>query len=384
MNARDLADRLAELLRRERDCMAQFLVALAEFDRQQLWLGLGYSSLFAFVSRRLGLSESATFFRVKAAQLMQRYPELVEPLRDGRLCMSTMGELAKVITPENRAEVIPRFFHHSKQQARELVAVLKPVETPPTRDVVRPVRLSSAAAVSVRPAALVPAERGDVAAAHAPSELRLGEVGDANSPAPAVNAPLSRPAARDVVDPLTAELSRLSITVSPAFLAKLRAARDALSHCMPGATTEDILSAGLDLVLAEAAKRRGAVQRPQEKPRPSKDPGHVTAAVRRAVFERDGGCCQFPVDGGGVCGSTYQVEVDHLTPKALGGTARLEDLRLACRAHNIYAARQVFGDEHMSRWVRVAATGPSAGRDERSAGSTSREGARPSGDEPPP
>ena len=67
---------------------------------------------------------------------MQRFPEIVEPLRDGRLCITSIVELAKVITPENRTEVVPRFFHCSNREAKEVSAEIDPVEAVPRREVV--------------------------------------------------------------------------------------------------------------------------------------------------------------------------------------------------------------------------------------------------------
>ncbi len=143
MNARELSARLSELLRREHDSMADFLVALADFDRRRLWVELGYSSLFWFLHRELGLSKGASFYRKTAAELVQRFPEVIEPLRDGRICISSVAELAKVISPENRAEVLPRFFHCSKREAIEVAAEIKPVEGAPRREVVTAVRVAA-------------------------------------------------------------------------------------------------------------------------------------------------------------------------------------------------------------------------------------------------
>jgi hypothetical protein len=39
--AREFTVRLQDLLRREHTAMADFIVALADFDRQRLWLELG-------------------------------------------------------------------------------------------------------------------------------------------------------------------------------------------------------------------------------------------------------------------------------------------------------------------------------------------------------
>ncbi|MGE5047362.1 MAG: HNH endonuclease, partial [Deltaproteobacteria bacterium] len=64
--ARVQAGRLADLLRRERAEMAEFLLALAEFDEQRGWLELGYSSLFYFLHRELGLSKGAAHYRKTA------------------------------------------------------------------------------------------------------------------------------------------------------------------------------------------------------------------------------------------------------------------------------------------------------------------------------
>jgi hypothetical protein len=50
--------------------------------------------LFYFLHRELGLSKSAAFQRMTAAQLIHKYPEVVEPLRDGRLCLSTVTEVS--------------------------------------------------------------------------------------------------------------------------------------------------------------------------------------------------------------------------------------------------------------------------------------------------
>ena len=87
----------------------------------------------------------AAFYRKTAAELIQRFPEIVDPLRDGRLCMTSVVELAKVLTPENREDVLPRFFHLSKSGAKAVSAALRPAEAAPHRAVVTAVRPTAAA-----------------------------------------------------------------------------------------------------------------------------------------------------------------------------------------------------------------------------------------------
>ena len=116
--------------------MAEFLVALSDFDRRRAWADLGYANLFWFLHRELGLSMGAAHYRKVAAWLIQKHPELVQPLRDGRLCLTSIVELAKVLTVENSLEVLPRYFHLSRREAAEVSAAIRPVEQPPLREVV--------------------------------------------------------------------------------------------------------------------------------------------------------------------------------------------------------------------------------------------------------
>jgi hypothetical protein len=172
-------------------------------------------------------------------------------------------------------------------------------------------------------------------------------------PAPAAAATPATPRAsicQPEVEPLSAHAHRLHVTVSGRFLRKLEEAKSALSHSRPGATPEEILEAGLDLLLAGAAKRKGLVEKPLSAPRPAKA-DHIPAHVKRAVWTRDGGRCQWPLDSGGICGSTLRLEFDHVVPRARGGASDVDGLRLLCRFHNDLAAREVYGDEWMDRFT---------------------------------
>src|SRR5512133_3661269 len=206
--AREQTAALAALLRREHDALADFLVALADFDARRVWAELGQTSLFWFLHRELGLSKGAAQYRKTAAELVQRVPEIVEPLRDGHLCLSSIVELAHVITPENQAEVLPRFFRLSRKEAAALVAELRPVEAPSRREVVTRVRVSAPAAATMAepPSPVTPSSEADAG--------WLADLPDANSPADG-RVLLSRLDEKpDVAGPLTADLRRFHVTVS--------------------------------------------------------------------------------------------------------------------------------------------------------------------------
>jgi hypothetical protein len=349
--ARDLTARLAELLRKEHGAMADFLVLLADFDARKLWRDLGHASLFAFLRRELGLSAGAAQYRKTAAELVQKFPAVEAALRDGRLCLSSVIELAKVITPENAAEVVPRFFGLSSRDAAQVAVSIRPVEDPPQRDVVTPLR---GAVTEPRAAIEAPAPAGE-ADETACQEVRAPEIETMNGVGAPPPAP--PPAPWSTVEPLSAEQARLHVTVSRRFLEKLRAATAALSHAHPDGGMEDILEAGLDLVLAEHARRKGLVAKPRkDAPATDPEPHHIPAHVKRAVWKRDGGRCQFRLEDGSICGSVFQLEFDHIRPRARGGPSTIENVRLACRPHNGLAARRVLGDACVDRFTRSKGT----------------------------
>ena len=62
---------------------------------------------------------------------------------------------------------------------------------------------------------------------------------------------------------------------------------------------------------------------------------HIPAAVRRHVWQRDGGrCCYRDPLTGRRCNSSHLLQIDHLLPVAHGGGEDPANLRLACLAHH--------------------------------------------------
>jgi hypothetical protein len=269
-----------------------------------------------------------------------------------------------VLTPENREEVLPRFFHRSRQEAKAVSAELRPAEAAPHRTVMTAMPIPDSARAPV--AAVQPVELAMPVPATPAAPTALMD--------PPASAPMVRVPPRSASEPLTADLRRLHVTVSKRFTEKLEAARDALSHSHPGADVEAILEAGLDLLLERAARRKGIVERPKKSPSPGLSPAgaversesvdgggsgsrHIPAAVRREVWTRDEGRCQFRLESGEVCGSTHRLQFDHIHPLALGGDSTVSNIRLACAAHNLLAARRVFGDALMNRFAPPRAPG---------------------------
>jgi hypothetical protein len=313
-SARDIDRRLADLVRSERHLVVQFVVELAGFAERELYRELGYTSLFYYCVRQLGLSKSSAFRRSEVARLIARFPVIASQLAEGRLSIRALVELREVLTEENHAEVLARAEGKSQEEAQLLAVEYKPKPVP--RDVVR----------AMPPAPLV-----------------------ALSAVPAETKPSPRPP--EVVKPLTPDLRRLNVTVSADFMAELEQVRAALSHKCPGGDFEQVVREAFKLVLERDRKRKALTDRPRaQSETPGENDRYVPAAVKRAVWERDQGRCTWPMGDGEVCGSTHRLEFDHDLEVALGGKPTIGNIRLLCKGHNLMKAEQHLGRSFMARF----------------------------------
>src|SRR3982074_1520212 len=116
-SARDIDRRLSDLVRSERHLVVQFVVELAGFAKRELYRELGYTSLFYYCVRQLGLSKSSAFRRSAGAHLIARSSPIASPLAAGRLSIRALVELRDVLTEENHAEVLLRAEGKSQEEA---------------------------------------------------------------------------------------------------------------------------------------------------------------------------------------------------------------------------------------------------------------------------
>lgn len=54
---------------------------------------------------------------------------------------------------------------------------------------------------------------------------------------------------------------------------------------------------------------------------------YVSETVKKIVFARDGGICQ-------CCGSSFNLEYDHITPYSCGGSSEASNIQLLCQKCN--------------------------------------------------
>lgn len=437
LSSHALDRRLRELRGDERNVQVEFLLHLLEFDERRGWVALGHASLWKYCRCELGLLECAIWRRTRSMLILGRFPFVADYLRDGRIAMTTLVLVEKVLTPANAREVFDRISHRNVREVEEIVAELRPrpdvptslrkLPQPATRIYVQDPQISatnfnSTSAVHTTSTEAPPPAAGeatvgeDRGASHPGdtdkdsniqprTEIRLEE----RSEMCPVRFPVEKPARtlRVEIEPLSRERYLLKMTVDRDFVEALDKARSILSHIVTDGDRAAILRRALDEIIERDARRHSmkverrakkcaraavtpdviapvvapvggaaaervavavvaaAVQAadlvtpevaaPMAKVPKGAKRGAIPRSIAAIVRARDRHCCAWKMPGGGVCGSTWRLQIDHIHPFALGGPATVENLRLVCAAHNLQHARDVFGDGVVNRYRQPSA-----------------------------
>jgi hypothetical protein len=303
----ELAEKLEGLIRQERKITNEILSLINVALERRSYLELGYSSMFDWLVKGFGYSNAAAYRRIESARLLKAVPEASRKLEDGQVNLTTLSKAqsiiknqekttGKKISSEFKAEVIEKIEYKSTEQAEQVLFSLFPE-----------------------------------AAAQERKEHRR------------------------VVD---ADTNRVSVNLPQVALNDMARAKEILSHKFPNGSDGEILAYALKFLIkhidnadqpamtqtASAAEAKCVMDHEGGK-RISK------AAARRIIFQKyRGQCCFKDPRSGKICGNRYQVQVDHILPKALGGSDDPSNLRLLCRQHNLMMAEKILGRRFMDRY----------------------------------
>ena len=323
----DVLARIQSAVEGERRATAHVIALLMELDARRLYLGEGCSSLFTYCTQVLHLSEHAAYNRIESARAARRFPVILDLVESGAVTLTSVRLLAPHLTDGNHREVLERARHMSKRQVELLVATLSPQP-----DVAPTVRKLSPQASKLPPFAeslttepLISAPPIDTARFVAPGPpLRSAEV-----------------------KPVAPEGYKIQVTVGREAYDKLRRAQDLLRHTVPNGDASLIIERALNVLVEQLERTKtGTTPHPRSAGQVKSDSRYVPAAVKRIVWQRDGGRCAFRGTQGR-CKETGFLEYHHVVPFASGGETTAGNLELRCRAHNQYES---------DLWFRVAQT----------------------------
>jgi len=117
------------LAEEERRVTLKLLHHLREVERRRLYAVWGYSSLYAYVTTELKLSEGSAMRRIQAMRLLREIPEIETKVETGVLSLTVLSQAQPVIKDlplEKKQEVIAKLDHCSARQADRVLAEIAP------------------------------------------------------------------------------------------------------------------------------------------------------------------------------------------------------------------------------------------------------------------
>ena len=289
MSNEELLSATRELVQRSNAAEADLLVHLGEIDERKLYLDRAFSSMFGFCIGELGFSEGAAYNRIFVARAARRLPALIDAVRSGRVHVTGLRLLAPHLSEANHADILSRAAGRTREQIAELVAALAPRPLPTME--IRKLPAACPMPVCAESACTEPAPAAN-------SSLPASERGASESRALSFQLP------GPPLVPVAAETYKLQLAISREFREEIRDAQALLRHRVPDGDLATILRAALAQYVAGVKKERFGVGRtPRSSPEPVAEAAsrHVPDALKRAVYQRDGGRCTFISEEGRRC-----------------------------------------------------------------------------------
>ena len=159
-----------------------------------------------------------------------------------------------------------------------------------------------------------------------------------------------------MVEPLAPGRYKVQFTASAELHDKLERLQALMRSSVPDGDLAAIVEQAVTEKLQRLEARRFARTQAPRKTLAQSDTSprrrQIPAAVKRAVYERDGGRCRYEDEQGRRCTARQGLEFHHRRPFALGGDHSVANISLQCRRHNGYLAEVDYGREAMARHRR--------------------------------
>lgn len=340
---------LQKLVSTERRTTAEILEVLKEVDARRLYLQLGFTSLFAYLTDGLSYSPAAAQRRIDSARLLRAVPEIKADLESGELNLTQVSMLAQGLRQKKASQASPQVA------VSEIKSILTQIKNQNPR----------ATQQTIAQELDLPLKAVEIARAQKDNSTRLevtlpeDEMAKLQRSKEIISHTHPNPSWAELVcylneeflkrkDPLRARKNQSSKKeVHPKATDQNSASRGPDTTASPTNTTAPSQSSN-----AESARRCDPSSKTtaaaEAAPRPHtavtiSNPRRMTVSIRHLVFQSHQSCQWINPLTGEHCGSRFQLQVDHKHPVWAGGTSELANLQLLCSVHNAYKYRREAG-----------------------------------------
>lgn len=303
MNLRTLTDdelisKTKVLADQERQITTALLNHLAEVYRRRLFAAEGFASLHQYMVEELKFSDGAAYRRIATMKLIAELPDAEGELKKGTVSLSTASQLQNFLQTEKR-EQRKTYTKDEKQ------ALLSQIKEKSTRECERLL-------VSI-----------------SPKSIR-----------------------KDRLRSVTEDAVEICFVADRCFIQKLNKIKSLLSHKHPNPSYGEIFNLLADRVLNQIDPEKKPIRPFSPVKQRAKESRTIPESVRRAVWQRDKGQCQWRnPKTAKPCRSTRLLEIHHIQPYSKGGRTELSNLQLTCAIHNGFEAICEFGRDKMARYI---------------------------------
>ena len=316
----DLLKSFSDTVQREREVIADVVIYLAEIGRRRLHAKEAYPSLFNYITGKYYYYSGAAYRRIQAAKLYQRFPEILDLLKEGKINLLTISLIEPHVYKDNGKPLIEQIIGKSKNEVEEILAHMN-VKRENAKDVIR--RLPT------------PVPRLEVV--EGSSSKTVFQDREVSQAIPSAG---SKPNEQIYVD----RRIKIEFVADESLAKKIERAKEVLRHKFPAGKLEQIFQQALEDMLEKRDPLRKKVTA-KESTTLQTQRRYIPQTVQRLVWQRDGGQCSYRSPDGRRCEERGGLEIDHVKPWSLGGESSVENLRLLCHGHNQWRAWKTFGEK---------------------------------------
>lgn len=312
---RELLLQTKRLVQHERQVLTKILHHLREVERRKLFSDLGCQSLFEYAVKELQYSEGQAGRRIQAMRLIKELPQVEQKIASGSLSLSNVSQAQSFFRASNKER--PNVPLHNKQK----LEVLQKLEHKSAREGQRVL-------LQMHPQIALPQEKQrPITETH--TELRL--VVDTKT--------------KNQLEELRSLLGAKGAKMSLADLIAYMSCEfvEALKIKKFGKKRHNKTEIA---TVQNSMRQRTTKATPTLELLRNKNPRYISKETQHLVWTRDQGeCCK--------CGGKRNLNIDHILPVSLGGTAHPQNLRLLCFYCNQRQAIKTFGIDYVSKRQNV-------------------------------